>query len=358
MDVSIGSRAVALLRLFLAALILAGPARVGAEPVSLGAFGADLSKTSVSGLSSGAFMTSQFYVVHSKTMVGAGIVAGGPYFCSGSWAANTLVENATTTCMNPLTESVGPNVPFLVEKAEAFAEAGLIDPLDNLTDDRIYLFSGRSDRVVTSTVVDATRTFFVSVGVPEENILYRMGVEAGHAIITDNDDDTRCARTESPFINNCGFEQSHEILEHIYGELNPPADTLSGEIVEFWQKDFIESSTTSMSDSAFLYVPESCNSNPCRVHVVFHGCQQGAKVIGNEYYETTGYNEVADTNGILVLYPQVQPSESSPLNPQGCWDFWGYSSPGDPDPDFYSRNAPQISAVMRMLQRLGEPTDR
>ncbi|MFB8829392.1 hypothetical protein ACE0DR_08460 [Azotobacter sp. CWF10] len=76
-------------------------ATADAQPLKLPAYGADLYKTSVSGLSSGAFMTSQLYMVFSDIMVGAGIVAGGPYLCAKSWAGNTLVENATTTCMNP-----------------------------------------------------------------------------------------------------------------------------------------------------------------------------------------------------------------------------------------------------------------
>lgn len=325
-----------------------------AEPISLPPMGADLSQTSVSGLSSGAFMTSQYYIAFSDVMVGAGIVAGGPYYCSGSWALNTKVENATTTCMNPLTNSVAPNIPVLVHKAEEFSEKGTIDPLENLANDRIYMFSGQSDEVVTTRVVDTTESFYKEVGVPPENIFYDRSVDAGHAIITDNNDDVACELTEPPFINDCDFVQSHVILNHIYEGLNPPSLTLSGEIIEFDQSEFIESSTTSMSDIGYLYVPAPCHAGACKVHVVFHGCLQGVKVIGDDYYTETGYNEIADSNEILVLYPQVEPSDGDPLNPEGCWDFWGYSSPDDPDPDFYSKNAPQLSTVNRMVQRLGE----
>ena len=50
----------------------------------LGAFNADLSQSSVSGLSSGAFMTVQLHLAHSATFVGAGIIAGGPFRCAES----------------------------------------------------------------------------------------------------------------------------------------------------------------------------------------------------------------------------------------------------------------------------------
>ena len=56
----------------------------------------DLSKTSVSGLSSGAFMAAQFQVAFSGTLVGAGIIAGGPFYCAGSSPFTPFVVNATT----------------------------------------------------------------------------------------------------------------------------------------------------------------------------------------------------------------------------------------------------------------------
>ena len=44
--------------------------------------GADIAATSVSGLSSGAYMAGQIGVAHSKDIKGAGIVAGRPYACA------------------------------------------------------------------------------------------------------------------------------------------------------------------------------------------------------------------------------------------------------------------------------------
>ena len=60
----------------------AGFAQNGSQAVPLPALGADLDATSVSGLSSGAFMASQFHIAHSRIVIGAGIVAGGPYACA------------------------------------------------------------------------------------------------------------------------------------------------------------------------------------------------------------------------------------------------------------------------------------
>jgi hypothetical protein len=210
--------------------------------------------------------------------------------------------------------------------------------------------------VVSTVVVDQTLNFFKSVGVPETSIVYNRSVNAGHAFITNKHKDTKCGLTKTPYINDCNFEQANVILEHIYGGLKPAAENLSSRIIRFDQSEFIDTSNTSMSKDAFAYIPAACTAEKnCPIHVVFHGCRQGAEVVGDKYYNGTGYNEIADANDMIVLYPQVEPSSSNPLNPRGCWDFWGYSSPDNPNPDYYSRNAPQLRAVYKMIKRLSEP---
>ncbi|NJM35291.1 MAG: hypothetical protein HC850_11920 [Rhodomicrobium sp.] len=49
----------------------------------------------------------------------------------------------------------------------------------------------------------------------------------------------------------------------------------------------------------------------------------------------------------MLLFPQVEPTT---LNPNGCWDWWGYTGP-----QFLERDAPQMVAVKRMLDRLTSP---
>ena len=55
-----------------------------------------------------------------------------------------------------------------------------------------------------------------------------------------------------------------------------------------------------------------------------------------------------------MLYPQAQGRDDGHTqNPDGCWDWWGYTSQSAKKPDYYSKNAIQIQAIYRMLQRLG-----
>ncbi len=300
-------------------------------------------------------MAHQFHVAYSQTIVGAGIIAGGPYYCAGSTPA-PMVENATTVCMNPL-PGFAPNAAALFDVATAFAQSGYIDKLDNLKSAKVYLFSGKADTTVTTPVVDQTVAFYKLAGIPDQNIKYVNNVDAGHSIITDSNQDTSCPTTAAPFINDCDFIQSQDILRHIYGALNPPSAQLSGKIINFNQDQFVRSWFSSMSDEAYAYVPKSCETETCKVHIAFHGCEQSATKIGNLFYTTTGYNELADTNNIIVLYPQTEKSSGffSPYNPKGCWDFWGYSSLNPFAPNFYKKNAAQMAAVKGMLDQLAKP---
>lgn len=327
-----------------------------ADSVPLPRLAADLKQTSVSGISSGGFMTAQLATAFSSEFIGAGVIAAGPYYCAGTFPNLSGIENATGVCMSPLSPAVGANAGISFKNAQAFAKAGKIDPVSNLARQRVYIFSGSSDAVVKRMVVDQVEAYYQLAGVPPQNILYVKN-DAGHSIVTNRDGDVPCAETRPPFINNCGFIQSHELLKHIYGPLKPPVarGQTSGQLLKINQKEFIKGKRTSMSDDAFVYVPKSCLAGGCRVHVAFHGCLQGAKQIDDKFYTGTLYNEIADVNNIIVLYPQAQVSEAIPPNPQGCWDFWGYSSDDQKNPTFFTREAPQMQAIMAMVHRLGEP---
>ena len=47
--------------------------------------------------------------------------------------------------------------------------------------------------------------------------------------------------------------------------------------------------------------------------------------ISDRFVTQAGYNEVAELNNIVILYPQAI-ATTVPLNPQGCWDWWGYTA--------------------------------
>ena len=321
----------------------------------LPAFQADLGQTTVSGLSSGAYMAGQFAVIHSSLVTGAALIAGGPYYCAGHPGRPPFIPylaNAMSVCMNPGEAGAGPpDAVFLWRQAQGFARAGLIDNVANLRRQSIYLFSGGADRTVTTAVVDQARNFHALAGA--SRIRYRDNLYAGHGMVTADRADNPCPVTAAPYFNNCGLPLAHELLAQLYPGLGPPSARLSGTVLRFDQRPYAGYSA-GLDDTGYVYVPEACRRQTCRVHVAFHGCRQGAALVGDHFYGRAGYNEVADANHIIVLYPQVRTSRFYPYNPRGCWDFWGYSSADPFQPDFHTREGSQVKAVFEMVQRLGQ----
>ena len=103
-----------------------------------------------------------------------------------------------------------------------------------------------------------------------------------------------------------------------------------------------------MLEHAFLYVPVSCAEGAsCGVHVAIHGCTQSAEFVGDAFAAGAGYNEWAEANNLLVLYPQVASSKFAPMNPYGCWDWWGYTGS-----DYATRDGKQVQVIVGMIETL------
>jgi poly(3-hydroxybutyrate) depolymerase len=322
----------------------------GSQLPALSSYGAQGDQISVSGISSGAFMAVQFQTAYSDVVTGAGVIAGGPPLCASSFPFIPNSQAAVTLCMAPLGRT-GPNPKEILSKVNELASKGSIASLKNFEHARIYAFSGTQDHVVKQSVVDVTVRFFELAGVKPGNIKYVNNLAAGHAILTDSPLDTPCGTTREPFINNCGYKQAFELLDWINGgTLHKPSSTPLGTLHAFDQKTFDPQGGAMLGPVGYVYVPQACENESCRIHVAFHGCYQNHTKLGNRFASGAGYNEVADTNNFIVLYPQVG---ESPRNPLGCWDFWGYSDQTNANnPDFYSRNAPQMAAVKRMIDQL------
>ena len=331
---------------FLFAVFSVALASGGAQAsANLPAFKADATQTSVSGLSSGAFMAVQYQVAFSKSVKGAGVIAGGPYYCAG-----TLGYAAAAICMG-MVPFMPPNPALMLEAAQAFAASGQIDPLAGLQDDRLYVYSGTKDTVVYPQAVDATVDFFKRAGVPEQQIKYVNKVPSGHALIIPKYGNA-CAANAAPYISHCrvkgsGYDQAGDLLGHIYGPLHVPALVPGGQVIAFSQREFADAGS-GMAEDGYLYVPPSCaqDSTRCKVHVALHGREQSVAVIGNDFYTDTGYNNWADSNRLLVLYPQVNAS-TAPYNPKGCWDWVGYTGPA-----YATTSGVQLAAIKAMVDRL------
>jgi hypothetical protein len=193
----------------------------GERAPELPALGAKLDATSVSGISAGAYMAGQFQVAHSSEIVGAGIVAGGPYGCAESLYADVIpgpgtallnLTKAINGCMLNALQAFGvPNPKQLAERAGRLAERGRIDPVENVKGDRLYLFSGKEDHTVVPAIVEAARRFYEVIGVPDAQIEYVSDLPAGHAFVTE-DKGPACDYTGKPYIVDCDYDQAGALL--------------------------------------------------------------------------------------------------------------------------------------------------
>jgi len=341
-----------------AAALLAAAMQLAAcksENTALPALGAELGATSVSGLSAGAYMAGQFQIAHSSIVRGAGIIAGGPYGCAESAFADVMpgpgapfmnLSKAINGCMLDAMQKWGiPNPEKLAERARKLAAVDRIDATDGLAQTRVYLFSGTNDRVVLPSIVAAAAKLYSDLGVPDAQVKLVSDIGAGHAFVT-TDKGLACGRTGEPYITDCDYDQAGKLLAHIYGELKPRTAQPTGEFIAFNQQEFVHDlAGHGLADTGVAYVPRSCRTSAgCRVHIVFHGCNQQRAKAGDAFVKDTGFANWADANRLIVLFPQVT---TGTLNPQACWDWWGYTGR-----EYLTRKGPQVIAVRRMLDRL------
>lgn len=315
-------------------LLLAG---CGGEPevaaVAAPTFDIDASRITVSGVSSGAYMAGQLHVAHSAVINGAGLIAGGPY-----WCASGAMQKGLGPCMN----GGDMGLEELRAYADTQAAANSIDALENLNDDNVWLFLGALDTIISKDVPAAAQSFYAGL-LPAENIALVSNIEAPHGMPT-LDVGVDCTSVSTPFLNACNYDAAGELLLALNGPLEART-TAVGELVSVPQPG---ADAAEMLESALLYVPSSCaGGEPCGVHIALHGCQQSAEFVGDAFAAGAGYNEWAESNDLLVLYPQVASSKIAPLNPLGCWDWWGYT--GD---NYATKSAAQVSTIMATLDSL------
>ncbi|MCW8884197.1 MAG: hypothetical protein OQK12_02945, partial [Motiliproteus sp.] len=279
-------------------------------------------QVSLSGLSSGGFMAAQLHVIYSSQFVGVGVIAGGPYHCAGMDALVADVITAQSRCMNPCglwlwpfslaCERIFlPDGESLAEEAQEFSQEQLIDDVDQLQNQQVYLFSGGEDETVVSGVTESIEHFYQALGLPDDQIHFRQLENAAHAFIS-NASDRSCGSEGAPFINNCDYNQAFDLLQTLYGPLQSEGSTGTGSLLEFNQTEFLgseEFAASGLADSGWIFIPQACQQKRCKLHLAFHGCRQSAAEQDQNsllFYQASGYNTVAENNDIIIIYPQIR----------------------------------------------------
>src|SRR5260370_39000357 len=110
---------------FVCAAFVACPA-LAEEPVGLSGYNANISESSVSGISSGAFMAVQFATAWSSVIEGVGVIAGGPFWCAKA-DADDFINGYTLPMMNaqgPCMSGPPPELSSFFAKAGAKSDSG------------------------------------------------------------------------------------------------------------------------------------------------------------------------------------------------------------------------------------------
>ena len=312
----------------------------------------------IAGISSGGFMAVQMDVAYSSVFKGAAIYAGGPDYC-----AEGSLETALTACSQ--------NVPTvdassLVATTQAWSAQGSIDPVSNLQAQPVYLWSGLLDTTVRQPVMDALQSYYEALGANvfhyDNDFLAAHGWESPYGPLN-------CGTQASPYVIGChqGSDQASAAgsgnaapgpfydsvavwLTRFLGTLKPKnTGTLNGTIVPFDQNQFApdqDAAAISMDNTGYAFVPADCTGGKrCRLILALHGCNQSYSAIGMTFIQTAGINEWADTNQVIVLYPQTIATAATGYNPQGCWNWWGYLN----DPNYALKDGPQMQTLYRMV---------
>ncbi len=296
-------------------------------------------RVTVSGVSAGGFMAVQSHVAFADRIGGAGVIAAGPYHC-----AEGDVQVALSRCMTGDGLAIEPLVEFVKEKSDA----GEIAPLDELESARVWIFHSPADFVVAPSAGRALADFYRAF-VPGEQVVFVDDVQAAHGWPT-VDAGGACLEPGGDYINACDFDAAGAILKHLYGDLNPRKPEASPD--NLVEADFSTyfTSGSHVAKSGYLYIPDACrgDARDCGLHIVFHGCVQSAEFVEDRFVTWAGFNEWAESNGLIIAYPQL---EKSLFNPKGCWDWWGYT-----DGDYDLRSGKQVAGVAALIDAYASGT--
>mmetsp|Transcript_18427 Transcript_18427/g.21219 ORF Transcript_18427/g.21219 Transcript_18427/m.21219 type:complete len:350 (-) Transcript_18427:98-1147(-) len=299
----------------------------------------------ISGFGAGASMATQFKYAWSTIVHGAALIAGTPYLC----AAGTLA--GATACLDtPLIEE--PAVFYAA--AEESVSLNLIDPLSNLQNQTVFLFSGTDDTVVRQPNMNNVLQMLRLAGA-SSRVTTMFNTSAAFAWITSKYG-APCETYGSPYVNNCGIDFAGEFFKQVFHDLHLPFNLTEGAVdpshlFSFDQTKFgANQQLNSMAATGFVYIPLMCqepNGPQCHLHIHWHGCDQSSSTLGSAYVLQTELNEWAESNHIIVVYPQAAVNDLFG-NPLACFDWWGYAAE-----DYALKTGPQITTVRYMIEHFG-----
>lgn len=375
--------------------------------------GADSTKITISGVSSGGAMAIQYAIAHSATIAGVGAIAAPTWGC-----ASGKFSQAINSCMcstDPINQSnINNNLQYL-------HGTNLIDAVDNSSITNAYIFHSKADKTVKAESADVNKNILLKFIKHDSSTEDRVYVEthgtADHGIISPSGPN-KCENQSDDhvqtYVRKCGeVDNAGKLLSLFYRKsINNAKRKENITLENLWTFDqqllinevkkdsseigadgfFIFPYKTKrrenfdMAELGYIYVPDDCkaHNSQCGVHIALHGCKQNAK----EFAQTSGYANWADYYKVIMVFPATAMLETkdqadevsckgrvsklsnyfSDPNPNGCWDWWGYLDKNnifnllwysDTDNKFSLRylgkNSPQIKVLNLIIRELTKP---
>ena len=294
----------------------------------------------LSGLSSGAYMAGQYHLAFAEHVSGVAMLSGGPVYC----AQNSL-GLALEHCFNKETST--PDLNAINQYLSAQQSAGKLAAPSALAGDKVWIFHGQNDTTVHPKLAPVLQQQYAQ-WLKQDNIALINNLPFAHTFPTDRQGLTSCAVSEPPYLASCQYDAAGTFLAFLYGSVKPKNAHTSGEMITLNQHQLAPAARDTLAEQGYLYIPQNClNGASCQLHVSFHGCKQNSAAVGDAYITGTGLNNYADSNNIVVLYPQTRASNINPFNPNACWDWWGYTGA-----DYATRDGRQMQAVNQLVNAI------
>ena len=172
---------------------------------------------------------------------------------------------------------------------------------------------------------------------------------AGHAMVTENAGNA-CPVTEPPFINDCDYDAAGELLRHLLGTLSPPSSAAGGRLIAFDQRELGGTNAISMAAEGFRLCASRMRHRDlpgaCRVPRLPAGRGSGRRAFrARGRLQPLGGHEPPDralsAGGGALLVVDVTTRAAAGI---------GGATPARRT---RRKKAPQIRAVMAMVERLG-----
>ncbi|CAL8079179.1 unnamed protein product [Orchesella dallaii] len=298
----------------------------------------------LSGFSAGASMAIQTHLSHSSLFSGLAIFSQVFYHCG-----HRSIIDFGIRCSKTGLEIFPYNVKYSIADAKDYEQKGLIDPLLNVADQRIFIWTGDLDIYIPPDMVKKNLEFYKAIGVDPNHMKFVFFLNATHLIPTDNfgppcDEDAG----NSMYLGNCNYPGIHHSLSYILKNNSLQHARPNREQLKMYnQSPFYpdgDIKDVAMGTAGFIYTPKRCEKQKCHLHLNFHGCNEWPPHIAEQYILHSGFLPIAEANGIIVIFPLTTKIRK---NMGGCWDFYSYTGS-----NFATKKGAQIQVIKRMLDRI------